>query len=303
MTKKAIIHVENFTQQYGGFKAVDNISFDVFEGEIFGFVGPNGAGKSTTINTLCTILPKTKGKIIINGHDVDTQQDLVRKDIGVVFQDSTLDRTMTIEETLKLHCDFYQIPKKEINDRIDFVLELVDLKDKKKSVVAGLSGGMKRRLEIARGMLHYPKILFLDEPTTGLDPRSRENIWNYIRRLQQEKGITIFLTTHYMEETEICSHMAIMQNGQITAMDTPSNLKQKYTHTFLDISCIDENSVLNYFKLKNMKYFAFGERLRMEVDNSVQAIDILKDIKNYIHDFEFKHGTLNDVFLGVTERR
>lgn len=146
--KKAIIHVENFTQKYGDFKAVDNISFDVFEGEIFGFVGPNGAGKSTTINTLCTILPKINGKIIINGHNVDTQQDLVRKDIGVVFQDTTLDRTMTIEETLKLHCDFYQIPKKEIMERIDFVLELVDLRDKKKSVIASLSGGMKRRLDL-----------------------------------------------------------------------------------------------------------------------------------------------------------
>lgn len=303
MNQKEIIHVENFTQQYGNFKAVDSISFDVFEGEIFGFVGPNGAGKSTTINTLCTILPKTKGKIIINGHNVDTQQDLVRKDIGVVFQDSTLDRTMTIEETLKLHCEFYQIPKNEIDERINFVLELVDLKDKKKNVVAGLSGGMKRRIEIARGMLHYPKILFLDEPTTGLDPRSRENVWNYIRRLQKEKGITIFLTTHYMEETEICTHMAIMQSGKITAMDTPENLKQKYTHTFLDVSCIDETSVMKYFKMKNMKYFSLGGRLRTEVNNSVQAIEILKDIKNYIQDFEFKHGTLNDVFLGVTERR
>lgn len=302
MTNKKIIQVKNYTKKYGDFKAVNNISFDIYEGEIFGFVGPNGAGKSTTINTLCTILPKTSGEIIINDHNVDNEQDLVRNDIGVVFQDTTLDGNMTIEEILKMHCDFYQIPKSEVKERIDFVLELVDLKEYKKSTVVGLSGGMKRRLEIARGMLHYPKILFLDEPTTGLDPRSRENIWTYIRQIQKEKGITIFLTTHYMEEAEVCTHMAIIQNGQITAIDTPTNLKQKYTHTFLDISCTNEDKVKEYLDSIRVNYYPFGDRLRTEVKDSTEATEIIVNLKGSIHDFEFKHGTLNDVFLGVTEK-
>lgn len=300
--KNAIIQVKNFSKSYGTFEAVKDISFDVYEGEIFGFVGPNGAGKSTTINTLCTIQPKSSGEVLINGHDVERQQDLVRNDIGIVFQDMTLDGKLTVEETLRLHCDFYNVPIREVKKRIDFVLDLVDLTDNKKTMIAGLSGGMKRRVEIARGMLHYPKVLFLDEPTTGLDPRSRENVWKYIRQLQAEKGITIFLTTHYMEEAEVCTHMAIMQRGKITAMDTPVNLKQKYTRTVLDIACLQENAVKKFLDAERIIYYPYGSRLRAEVGNSEQAIELLKKMEGEILDFEFKHGTLNDVFLGVTEK-
>lgn len=302
VTENEIIHVKNFSKSYGNFEAVKDISFDVYEGEIFGFVGPNGAGKSTTINTLCTIQPKTAGEIIIAGHDVEKEQDSVRNNIGVVFQDMTLDGKLTVEETLKLHCDFYDVPKREVKKRIDFVLELVDLTDNRKTMIAELSGGMKRRVEIARGMLHYPKVLFLDEPTTGLDPRSRENVWKYIRQLQEEKGITIFLTTHYMEEAEVCTHMAIMQNGKITAMDTPTNLKQAYTHTVLDISCLNEDVVKKYLDMEECAYYPYGDRLRAKVEDTEQAIGLLTNLKDSISDFEFKHGTLNDVFLGITEK-
>lgn len=298
--KEPIIHVKNFSKSYGMLEAVKNISFDVYAGEIFGFVGPNGAGKSTTINTLCTIQPKSSGEIIICGHDAETERDLVRNDIGVVFQDMTLDGKLTVEETLKLHCDFYSVPIREAKKRIDFVLELVDLKEERKTMVARLSGGMKRRVEIARGMLHYPKVLFLDEPTTGLDPRSRETVWQYIRQLQAQKGITIFLTTHYMEEAEICTHMAVIQNGAITALDTPENLKRKYTKSILDVSCFNKDAVKKQMEAERIICYSFGNRLRAEVKDMRQAIDILKKSEENISDFEFKHGTLNDVFLNIT---
>lgn len=171
-----IIEVKNFTKRFGDFVAVNDISFTVEEGSIFGFLGSNGAGKSTTINTLCTILDKTKGNVKINGYDISRQKDKVRNEIGIVFQESTLDNKLTIEENIKFHCEFYSVPKNEIKERIDFVLNLVDLTDWRKAPVGSLSGGMKRRVELARGLVHYPKVLFLDEPTTGLDPQTRANI-------------------------------------------------------------------------------------------------------------------------------
>ena len=204
------IEVKNFTKKFGTFTAVDNISFNVEQGTIFAFLGPNGAGKSTTINTLCTILEKTEGELKINGNDVSLRKDKVRSDIGIVFQESTLDGKLTVEENLKLHCDFYNVPKAEVKERIDFVLDLVDIRSRKKSQVDSLSGGMKRRVEIARGLVHFPKVLFLDEPTTGLDPQTRANVWDYIYKLQKQKNITIFLTTHYMDEAEICNQVAII---------------------------------------------------------------------------------------------
>ena len=192
-----IIQVEHFSKRYGDFTAVDDISFTVDEGSIFAFLGPNGAGKSTTINTLCTILDKTEGVLTINSHDVSRERSLVRKDIGIVFQDSSLDAQMTVEENLKYHCAFYKVPKNEVRERITFALNLVELTEWRRSPVGSLSGGMKRRAEIARGLVHDPKVLFLDEPTTGLDPQTRANVWEYIQRLQKQKNMTIFLTTHY----------------------------------------------------------------------------------------------------------
>ena len=224
-----IIEVRDFVKKYDKFTAVDNVSFEVEEGSIFAFLGPNGAGKSTTINTLCTIFDKTSGTLIIDGKDVSHEKDAVRSVIGVVFQEPTLDNKMTVMENLMMHCHFYGISKGETAERIEFVLNLVDLLDWKKSMVSSLSGGMKRRVEIARSLLHYPKVLFLDEPTTGLDPQTRAHIWEYIVKLQKEKNITIFLTTHYMDEAEICSKVAIMDAGKIVAMDTPYRLKQQYT--------------------------------------------------------------------------
>lgn len=294
------IEVKNFTKNFGDFTAVDNISFDVKQGSIFAFLGPNGAGKSTTINALCTILDKTSGEMFINGYDVSKQKDKVRNDIGIVFQESTLDDKLTIEENLRLHCDFYRVPKNEVAERINFVLNLVDLEDRRKTPVKSLSGGMKRRAEIARGLVHYPKVLFLDEPTTGLDPQTRSNVWEYIYRLQKEKNITIFLTTHYMEEAEICEKVAIIDKGKIVAHDTPYNLKKQYTSTVMKMETSDVETLSNRLSEKKLKYKTSGNLVTTYVNNPDQIFGILSDNKQIINDLEVTKGSLNDVFLAIT---
>lgn len=294
------IEVKNYTKKYGDFTAVDNISFNVEQGSIFAFLGPNGAGKSTTISSLCTIQDKTSGELFIDGYNVSTEKDKVRNDIGIVFQDSTLDDKLTIEENLKLHCAFYNVPKNEEKSRIDFVLNLVDLEAKRKSTVESLSGGMKRRAEIARGLVHFPKVLFLDEPTTGLDPQTRANVWDYIYKLQKEKNITIFLTTHYMEEAEICDSVAIIDKGKIVAHDTPFNLKKQYTSTVMDIDTSDLEILEKYLNKEKLSYKKLKNIVKVFVSDINQITKILIDNKNIINDLEVKKGSLDDVFLAIT---
>ena len=295
-----IIEVKHFTKRYGGFTAVDDISFTVDEGSIFAFLGPNGAGKTTTISTLCTILDKTEGDIKINGHDVAKEKALVRKDIGIVFQDSTLDAKMTVEENLKYHCAFYKVPKNEVANRIDFALDLVELEDWKRAVVGSLSGGMKRRVEIARGLVHYPKVLFLDEPTTGLDPQTRANVWAYIRKLQKQKNITIFLTTHYMDEAEVCSIIVVMDHGKIIAHDTPENLKKQYTSIEVTAVCSESEMLQNELINRSVPYHTNENTIIFQTKQPSEVLEILSECKEKIIDFEVKKGTLNDVFLAIT---
>ncbi len=299
----AIIKVKDFTKKYGDFTAVDDISFEVEEGTIFAFLGPNGAGKSTTINTLCTIFEKTSGTLMIDGKDVSTQKSEVRSSIGVVFQDSTLDAKMTIEENLRMHCIFYHIPKQEIEERIQFVLTLVDLLAERKKIVSALSGGMKRRVEIARGLIHYPKVLFLDEPTTGLDPQTRTHIWSYIRKLQKERNITIFLTTHYMEEAEICNKVAIMDGGKIVAHDTPYALKKEFTKDKAFITTKDGEKleeILEHFQLSYVKKEGY---YKVDAENTDLLLQAISQHKEHIVDIEIKKGTFNDVFLEITGKK
>jgi ABC-2 type transport system ATP-binding protein len=219
------IEVTGLVKRFGDVDAVRGIDLTVHRNEIFGFLGPNGAGKSTTINMLCTLLRPTSGSATVAGHDVVTERDAVRRNIGLVFQATTLDDYLTAERNLRLHAELYSVPKAVLPDRLRQVLTLVGLWDRKDSKVATFSGGMKRRLEIARGLLHSPRVLFLDEPTVGLDPQTRSSIWSYIRELKQAEDITIFLTTHYMDEAEFCDRIAIMDHGQVIALDTPSALK------------------------------------------------------------------------------
>lgn len=292
--------MRNFSKKFGDFTAVDNISFDVEQGTIFAFLGPNGAGKSTTINTLCTIQEKTEGTLKINGNDVSKQKDLVRKDIGIVFQDSTMDGKLTVEENLKLHCDFYKVPKLEMKERIDFVLDLVDIKSRKKSPVDSLSGGMKRRAEIARGLVHFPKVLFLDEPTTGLDPQTRASVWDYIHKLQKQKNITIFLTTHYMDEAEICNQVAIIDGGKIVAHDTPANLKKKYTSTTMKLKTNDTDSLKTYLTERSIKYSVDKDQVTIYATSTADVLNISNTFRESIEDIEINKGTLNDVFIAIT---
>jgi ABC-2 type transport system ATP-binding protein len=219
------IEVEQLTKTYGEVEAVRGISFTVGAGEVFGFLGPNGAGKSTTINVLCTLVPPTSGTARIDGYDVATQRDDVRRHLGLVFQEPTLDVLLTATQNLRLHADLYGIDRRVVPDRIRQLLEMVDLWDRRDQKVMTFSGGMKRRLEIARGLLHSPRVLFLDEPTIGLDPQTRRAIWDYIRALQASEGTTIFMTTHYMDEAEVCDRIAIIDRGELAVLDTPAGLK------------------------------------------------------------------------------
>lgn len=220
-----VITAKGLHKKFGNIEAVNGVSFDVEEGEIFGFLGPNGAGKTTTINMLCTLLKPTKGEATVNGFNVVKERNQVRESIGLVFQDTTLDDYLTAEQNLRFHAYAYTIPRASLKRRLKELLEMVELWDRRKDKIRTYSGGMKRRLEVARGLLHHPKVLFLDEPTLGLDPQTRRRIWNHVLKLRRQENLAIFLTTHYMDEAEYCDRIAIIDYGQIVALDTPDRLK------------------------------------------------------------------------------
>jgi ABC-2 type transport system ATP-binding protein len=219
------ISVRDLVKNFGEVRAVRGVNFEVAMGEVFGFLGPNGAGKTTTINMLCTLAKPTSGAASVAGHDVVAQRDDVRRNIGLVFQDPTLDGYLTAAQNLQLHAELYGVQSDLVKPRMRQVMEMVGLWDRKDSVVGTFSGGMRRRLEIARGLMHSPRVLFLDEPTIGLDPQTRRSIWTYIRELKEREEITIFMTTHYMDEAEWCDRIAIMDHGEIVALDSPDALK------------------------------------------------------------------------------
>jgi len=223
-----MIKVENLTKKFGDFMAVDNVSFSVNKGEIFAFLGPNGAGKTTTIRMLTTLLKPTSGRVLINGSDPVREQNDVRRSFGIVFQDPSLDDELTAQENMEFHGVLYGVPKDIRRKRIEELLKFVELWDRKSDLVKNFSGGMKRRLEVARGLVHHPKILFLDEPTLGLDPQTRSHIWNYIKNLNKEERMTVFFTTHYMEEADkVAQKIAIIDYGKIIVQGTPEELKQQ----------------------------------------------------------------------------
>ena len=224
----AAIEVEKLTKKFGDFTAVDNISFSVKQGSIFAFLGPNGAGKSTTIKMLTTLLLPTSGRMSLNGFDPAKDSNEVRKNFGIVFQDQSLDDELTAYENMQFHAAMYHVPDSEIPPRIEQLMKFVELWDKKNELVKTFSGGMRRRLEIARGLLHHPKILFLDEPTIGLDPQTRNHIWSYIQKMNKEEGTTIFFTTHYMDEADrVANEIAVIDHGKIVAQGTSKQLKER----------------------------------------------------------------------------
>jgi ABC-2 type transport system ATP-binding protein len=297
------IATHNLTKEFNGLIAVDNINIKVKKGEIFGLLGPNGAGKTTTISMLCTILKPTSGSATVNGYDIIKQPDEVRKSIGIVFQDPSLDDRLTGRENLEMHAALYKVPKNVRRKRIEEVLELVELKDRADNLVRTYSGGMRRRLEIARGLIHYPKVLFLDEPTLGLDPQTREHVWEYIKELAKREKITIVLTTHYMEEADLlCDRIAIIDHGKIIACDSPSNLKNSLKGDSIILTVSDTKDVKGVFP--NSK--EFDGKIILSVKNAEREItrilDKTKKHKIKILEASIRKPSLNDVFLKLTGR-
>ena len=238
------VTVDGLVKRYDELEAVRGIDFEVNAGEVFGFLGPNGAGKSTTINMLCTLVRPSAGSARVAGHDVVSERDEVRRNIGLVFQDTTLDGYLSAEQNLRLHAELYGVPRELVLERMRQVMAMVGLWERRGSLVNTFSGGMKRRLEIARGLLHSPRVLFLDEPTVGLDPQTRSSIWGYIRELKEREDITIFLTTHYMDEAEYCDRIAIMDQGRIIVLDTPEALKASVGKDRIQIETDDDAAAI-----------------------------------------------------------
>ncbi len=304
MTRQNIIEVRNLTKRYGSFNAVKGISFAVRQGELFGFLGPNGAGKSTSINMMCTLLKVTDGTAILNGHDIVRDKVAVRKDIGIIFQEPSLDDNLTAMENLKLHCVMYKVDKAVRQQRIAEVLEMVELTDRQDNLVKTFSGGMKRRLEIARGLLHYPRILFLDEPTIGLDPQTRAHIWKYITELRRRENITVFLTTHYMDEAEYCDRVAIMDHGEIVVLDTPANLKNAVGGDVIRLRTADDIRAADEIREKyGLPVHLDREGVSFSVSSGDQfLVPLIKEFAVPILSIGMNRPTLNDVFLKVTGR-
>lgn len=298
----SIIKIQNLVKRYKKFRAVDDISLEVEEGEIFGFLGPNGAGKTTTIQVLCTLLKPTSGSAFISGYNCFTQPSQVRSCIGLVFQELILDDELTAEENLRFHCYLYGLSRKTIPERIQKVLKLVDLEDRQHDIVRKYSWGMKRRLELARGLLHYPKVLFLDEPTTGLDPQTRYHIWEFISGLKKTEPTTIFLTTHYMEEAEICDRIAIIDRGKIIVLGTPAELKKLIPGDIIEAKTRNNQRVWQFLSDKAVLDLAQDNNtLLFKVTDAEEFLPyFIRESPAEILFINIKKPTLNDVFLHLT---
>ena len=299
-----IIKVENLVKKFGGLAAVDNISFNVAPGEIFGFLGPNGAGKTTTINILCTLTKPTSGRATIDGLDVVRQQSQVRQLIGLVFQDPSLDERLSGLQNMRFHGLVYSVPASIREQRIEQLLRMVELWDKRHNEVRTYSGGMKRRLELARGLLHHPKVLFLDEPTLGLDPQTRSRIWEYILELRQREGTTIFLTTHYMDEADKATRIAIIDYGKLIAMDTPEKLKKMVGKDIISVKTDDNEKAAAEIRLRyQIEARHDGDGLCFEVANGEEFLPIfIREFSTRILGVSLRRPSLDDAFLKLTGR-
>ena len=300
----AAIATQQLVKRYGEIEAVRGIDLSVMPGEIFGFLGPNGAGKSTTISMLCTLLRPTSGRAAVAGFDVAREPDEVRARIGLVFQDPAIDEQLTARENLELHAFLYDVPRAIRRQRIHEVLEMVELVDRAASKVLTFSGGMKRRLEIARGILHSPEVLFLDEPTRGLDPQTRSHIWDYLRDLRRREGITIFMTTHYMDEAEFCDRIAIIDMGQIVALGTPDELKARVGGDVVTIATADNPASAAELASKfGLTPAIDNGTLRIEVsDGAVLIPRLVRDLSARVTAVTLRRPSLDDVFLKLTGR-
>ncbi|MDD5933401.1 MAG: ABC transporter ATP-binding protein [bacterium] len=307
MENRYSIEIKNLKKSYdnGQSFAVNDISFNVEKGSLFAFLGMNGAGKSTTINIICSILEKDDGKIYINGQDLDNHLEKIKKEIGVVYQNSVLDEFLTVKENLKIRSNFYGLTKEEKNKNFKEIVELLDLNTLLNKSIKDLSGGQKRRIDIARAMIHKPKLLILDEPTTGLDPKARIIVWDLIEKIRKETNMTVLLTTHYLEEAEKASMVVIMNKGKIIASGSPNELKNKfakdYIYTYVDFNEEFSKNLaeLNYF----CQYFEDKHAYKIEISDFEDAQKLFKDYPEMFVDVEIIKGTMNDVFLNVISER
>ena len=297
-----IIIVKHLTKRFGNLRAVNNISFKVEKGELFGFLGVNGAGKSTTINMLCTLFPPTSGEVIINGMTLGKDNEAIKRHIGVVYQNNCLDDRLTVKENLMLRGGLYETEERRLIRQLNNVCEILDLQDVLKRPFGKLSGGQKRRCEIARALMHTPEILFLDEPTTGLDPATRKSVWETVSNLQKELNTTVFLTTHYMEEAAKANHIAILDQGKLIEYGTPFSLKEEFASDQLQLIPKDTEmeNLLAQIAGMGLRCKRKEERLAISIGSTMSAIELINTFANRISGFEVVQGTMDDVFLNAT---
>ncbi|MCI7220003.1 MAG: ABC transporter ATP-binding protein [Candidatus Enterosoma sp.] len=291
-----VIVIDNLSKSYKQLKAVDDLSFRIKRGELFAFLGINGAGKSTTINIICGQLKKDQGKVYIADMDIDKNLQLIKHKIGVVFQNSLLDPQLSVKDNLQVKASLYSMKKDEIKKRVEYLAELLDFKSYINRPIGKLSGGQKRRIDIARALLHQPEILILDEPTTGLDPQTRKMMWNVINKLRKEKDMTVLLTTHYMEEASEADYVVIIDSGKKVAEGTPLELKNKYVGDYMLIYNTDEDKI----KRLNLPYEKIPLGYRIEVKDTKEATELIKNNSDLFIDYELIKGKMDDVFLRVT---
>ena len=300
--QQAAVSAHGLVKRFGAIEAVRGIDLEVPAGEVFGFLGPNGAGKSTTINMLCTLLSPTAGGARVAGQDIVTERDAVRRAIGLVFQDTTLDSYLTAERNLRLHAELYGVPREIVDRRLSEVLDIVGLADRRTSKVATFSGGMKRRLEIARGLLHAPRVLFLDEPTVGLDPQTRASIWGYLDELRKSEEITIFLTTHYMDEAEYCDRIAIIDSGRLIAMGTPDALKGNVGTDRIEICTDDDEAAIRALDQAFGIVAGFADgAVTFAVQHGAQFVPrLVAELPIPVRSVRVARPSLDDVFMSYT---
>jgi len=302
MKMEKIIEVKSLVKNYKDVKAVKGINFYVEKGTLFSFLGTNGAGKSTTIDILCTLLEPCEGEVIINGYELGENNYKIKRSIGIVFQESVLDPMLTVYKNLKIRGEFYRFSKQKLKERIKDVTKVAQLEEFLHRPYGKLSGGQKRRADIARALINTPEILFLDEPTTGLDPKTRKDIWETIRCLQKEKGMSVFLTTHYMEEAEQSDYITIIGNGEILEKGTPLELKQRHCRDLLKLVPRDLERLKRVLKILQISFLQKGEIIEIKLDSTMAAIPLVNRLKPYVTNIEVVNGTMDDVFLDITGR-
>ena len=297
---ETILSVRNLKKSYKEVPAVKGISFEVKKGQLFAFLGPNGAGKSTTIDILCTLLKPDAGDIQLNGHTLGKNDSDIKKSIGVVFQDSLLDPTLTIRENLKIRGSLYGMSKVELKEMISLSVKATGIEDLMDRKYGELSGGQIRRADIARGLVHRPEILFLDEPTTGLDPQTRKSVWETLENIQKETDMTMFLNTHYMEEAAQADYISIIDHGKIVAQGTPAQLKETYSSDTVKLKMTNVERVMELLQEFSYDYVLKKDTAIISVPHTLDALPLLEALKEYIYNFEVQTGTMDDVFIAIT---